>query len=135
MLSRGLYWDIGQVQTFEDVTMQTQWNYLAPNPKSAYKQLFVRGTRIRAEVLYGMLVDGNPPDRVTEQDIAADMNVPVEAVREAIAYCKTDPPEIREDHAREEARLKRAGLMDAEGNYLRPPGLGSLPAASQSTKS
>ena len=98
-----------------------EWKYLAPNPKSAYKQLFVRGTRIRAEVLYGMLVDGDPPDPTTPEQIAADMNLPVEAVREAIAYCEADPPEVREDHAGEEARLKAAGVMDAEGNYIRPP--------------
>ena len=101
---------------------QTQWKYLAPNPKSAYKQLFVKGTRIRAEVLYGMLVDGDPPDPTTPEQIAADMNLPVEAVREAVAYCAADPPEVREDHASEEARMKAAGLMDADGNYIRPPG-------------
>ena len=65
----------------------------AANPKSAYKQLFVKGTRIRAEVLYGMMVDGDPPDPTTPEEIAADMNLPVEAVREAIAYCEADPLE------------------------------------------
>ncbi len=80
-----------------------EWKYLAPNPKSAYKQLFVKGTRIRAEVLCGMLVDGDPPDPTTPEQIAADMNMPVEAVREAIAYCEADPPEVREDHAGEES--------------------------------
>src|SRR5258707_15819634 len=98
------------------------WKYLTPNPKSAYQQLFVKGTRIRAEVLYGMMVDGDPPDPTTPEQIAADMNLPVEAVREAIAYCEADPPEAREDHAGEEARLKAAGVLDAEGNYVRPPG-------------
>ena len=29
------------------------WVYLTPNPRSNYKQLFVKGTRIRAEILYG----------------------------------------------------------------------------------
>jgi uncharacterized protein (DUF433 family) len=96
-----------------------EWKYLAPNPKSAYKQLFVKGTRIRAEVLYGMLVDGDPPDATTPEQIAADMNLPVEAVREAIAYCETNPLEIREDHEAEEVRMKQAGLMDAHGNYVR----------------
>ncbi len=95
------------------------WKYLTPNPKSAYQQLFVKGTRIRAEVLYGMLVDGDPPDPITPEQIAADMNVPVEAVREAIAYCEANPPEVRADHAREEGRMKAAGLMDDEGNYIR----------------
>jgi hypothetical protein len=37
---------------------------------------------------------------------------PVEAVREAIAYRAADPPEIREDHRREEARLAATGMGD-----------------------
>ena len=32
-------------------TTPHNWVYLAPNPKSAYKQLFLKGTRIRAEFL------------------------------------------------------------------------------------
>ncbi len=94
-----------------------EWKYLAPNPKSAYKQLFVKGTRIRAEVLYGMLVDGDPPEYASAEEVAADMDLPVEAVREAIAYCEADPPEVREDHAGEEARMKATGMMDENGNY------------------
>ncbi len=38
-----------------------QWKYLVPNPKSSYKQLFIKDTRIRAEVVYGMTVDGSEP--------------------------------------------------------------------------
>jgi uncharacterized protein (DUF433 family) len=86
----------------------TGWNYLAPNPKSSYKQLFLKGTRIRAEVLYGMTVDGSEP--MTPEEVAVDMNVPMEAVREAIAYCESNPPEIAEDHRREEARMKATGM-------------------------
>jgi uncharacterized protein (DUF433 family) len=109
--------------------LQNEWKYLAPNPKSAYKQLFIKGTRIRTEVLYGMLVDGDPPDPTTPEEIAADMNLPVEAVREAIAYCEADPVEVREDHAMEEAYMKAEGLMDAHGRYVRPAGPKTRPAA------
>ena len=73
--------------------------------------------RIRAEVLYGLLVDGDPPDPTTPEQIAADMNLPVEAVREAIAYCEECPEDIERDHAAEEARLKATGMMDEDGNY------------------
>ena len=100
---------------------QTQWKHLEPHPQSYYKQLFVKGTRIRAEVIYGLLVDGDPPDPTTPEEIAEGMNVSVEAVREAIAYCEADPPEIEEDHRRERESLKASGIMDAEGNYILPP--------------
>ena len=39
---------------------------------------------------------------MTPAEIAADYDLPLEAVEEAIAYCQTDPPEIKEDFEREE---------------------------------
>jgi uncharacterized protein (DUF433 family) len=94
-----------------------EWKYLAPNPKSNYKQLFIKGTRIRAEVVYGMTVDGTDPEfRMTPEQIAEDMNLPLDAVREAIAYCQSDPPEIREDHRREELLMEATGMNDPAYN-------------------
>jgi uncharacterized protein (DUF433 family) len=87
-----------------------QWKYLSPNPKSNYKQLFIKGTRIRAEVIYGWTVDGSEP--VTAEEVASRYGLPLEAVREAIAYCQSNPPEIVEDHRREEARLRATGMLD-----------------------
>ena len=46
------------------------WRYLAPQPKSCYKQLFVKGTRIRARVLYGMFMSAEEP--MTPEQIAAE---------------------------------------------------------------
>ncbi len=106
---------------------QGEWKHLEAHPQSSYKQLFLKGTRIRAEIIYGMLVDGDPPDYTTPEEIAAAMNLPVEAVREAIAYCDADPPEIEDDHRREREDLQAMGVMDAEGNYLR----GNLPHPSE----
>jgi uncharacterized protein (DUF433 family) len=101
----------------------TQWKHLEPHPQSSYKQLFLKGTRIRAEIIYGEMEDGEPSDPMTPEKIAADRNLSVEAVREAIAYCQTDPPEIEEDHRRVREDLQAMGVIDAEGNYLR----GNLP--------
>jgi uncharacterized protein (DUF433 family) len=87
-----------------------QWHYLAPNPKSCYRQLFVKGTRIRARVLYGMAVNAEEP--MTSEQIAAEFALPVEAVKEAIAYCQTNPPEIAEDFEREERLMEASGMND-----------------------
>jgi uncharacterized protein (DUF433 family) len=86
------------------------WAYLAPNPKSNYKQLFIKGTRIRAEVLYGWTVDGSEP--VAPEEVANGYGLPLEAVLEAIAYCRSNPQEIQEDHRREEARMRATGMLD-----------------------
>src|SRR5437588_86017 len=90
----------------------TAWKHLAPNPKSAYKQLFVRGTRIRARDLYGMFMSADEP--MTPEEIAADYGLPVEAVQEAIAYCQADPPEIKEDFAHEERIMAATGMNEPD---------------------
>lgn len=81
------------------------WRYLAPKPGSAYRQLFVKGTRIMARILYGMYMSEEQPR--TPEEIAAAFKLPLEAVQEAIAYGASNPPEIQEDWEREEASVRR----------------------------
>jgi uncharacterized protein (DUF433 family) len=94
--------------------------HLAPNPKSAYKQLFVKGTRIRARVLYGWHACEEP---MTPEEIACEFGLPVAAVREAIAYCESNPPELLEDYAREEALSEAAGMNEPGYKYHPTPKL------------
>ena len=85
----------------------TNYRYLVANPKSKYKQLFVKGTRIRARVLYGWYACEEP---MTPDEIAADYGLPIEAVREAIEYCHSNPPELQEDYRLEEAVMEATGM-------------------------
>jgi hypothetical protein len=78
------------------------WKYLAPNPKSAYKQLFVCGSRIPARALYGWYAGSEP---MAPEEIAREFKLPVEAVFESIAYCESNPPELLEDYARDQALI------------------------------
>jgi uncharacterized protein (DUF433 family) len=105
----------------EPTTPQTvgEWKYLAPNPKSHYKQLFIKGTRIRARTLYGLFMSEEEPR--TPEQIAADYELPVEAVKEAIAYCESKPPEIEEDFRREEALMEATGMNDPNYKYHGKP--------------
>ena len=93
----------------------TTWQNLAPNPNSCYKQLFVKGTRIRARVLYGMFMSANEP--MTPEEIAAEFKLPLEAVKEAIAYCQSNPPEIAQDFEREERLMYASGMNDPDYKY------------------
>jgi uncharacterized protein (DUF433 family) len=93
-----------------DTPSPNKWKYLAPKPGSNYKQLFIKGTRIMARILYGMYMSAEEPR--TPEEIAEAYSLPLEAVREAIAYCDTDPQEIREDWEREEARERERILND-----------------------
>jgi hypothetical protein len=56
---------------------------------------------------------------MTPEEIAADRDLPVEAVREAIAYCASNPPEVAGDLRREEEHMRAAGMFDPE--YKRDP--------------
>jgi len=93
----------------------TTWKHLAANPKSAYTQLFIRGTRIRARVLYGLYMSDEEP--MTPEEIAAEFSLPLEAVQEAIAYCQSDPPEIKKDFEREELLMEACGMNDPDYKY------------------
>src|SRR5947207_3221138 len=98
-----------------DPLTTTTWRHLVPNPKSNYKQLFIKGTRIRARILYGQYMSAEEP--MTPEEIAADYNLPLEAVKEAIAYCLTNPPEIQEDFEREERKMEATGMNDPDYKY------------------
>jgi uncharacterized protein (DUF433 family) len=96
-------------------SVSTQWKFLERNPKSSYKQLFIKGRKIRARQLYGAYMSEEEPQTIEE--IAADFDVPIEAVKEAIAYCESDPPEIRRDMAIEEAIMEATGMNDPDYKY------------------
>lgn len=101
-----------------------EWKYLGPKPGSAYRQLFVKGTRIMARILYGLYMSAEEP-RTLEQ-IAEDYRLPLEAVREAIVYCQTNPPEIQQDWEREEAHIRHRMLNDP--TYIYPGKSAPLPS-------
>src|SRR5436190_21571117 len=91
------------------------WKFLEPNPKSLYRQLFVKGTRIRARTLYGMFMSAEEP--MTAEQIAAECALPLEAVHEAIAYCQAGPAEIKIDFEREERLMEARGMNDPAYKY------------------
>ena len=96
-------------------TTSTTWKYLERDPLSKYKQLSIKGRRIKARSLYGMFMSAEEPR--TPEAIAADYGLPLEVVLEAIAYCQTDPPEIREDFEHEERIMEATGMNDPDYKY------------------
>ena len=91
-------------------TNSKAYKYLARKPKSVYKQLFIKERWISARTLYGMYAREESP--MTPEEIATDYDLPFEAVQEAIAYCESNPPELAEDYAREEAVMEVTGMND-----------------------
>jgi hypothetical protein len=74
-----------------------------------------------ARTLYGLFMNDEEP--MTPEQIAGECGLPLEAVHEAIAYCQTDPPEIREDWQREEALIQASRVSHPDDTSESQPRL------------
>src|SRR2546425_1804286 len=83
------------------------YEYLETRPTSLYSQLFVKGTRIRAELIYRAHINTEEP--MTPEELAIDYGLPLPAILEAIEYGKSDPPEIAADISMEEEIIAATG--------------------------
>lgn len=88
------------------------FNYLVRKPKSVYKQLFIKDRWIAARTVYGKYAREESP--MTQEEIARDLDLLLPAVLEAIAYCESNPPELAEDYAREEAVMETTGMANPD---------------------
>ena len=89
------------------MSTQVQYEFLESRPRSNYKQLWVKGRHIRAEVLYRYTVGPEPesPEQVAEEYV-----LPVGAVLEAIEYCTRNRDLLDAERLQEEADLRARGL-------------------------
>jgi uncharacterized protein (DUF433 family) len=98
---------------------QREWKYLERRPGSSYRQLCIKGKRIWAWTLYCEFMSEKEPR--TPEQLAVDFDVPLEAVQEAIEYCRSDPPELREDHRKDDLRAEATGMNDPAYKYSGRP--------------
>jgi len=69
--------------TAKRMALQTTYQFLEPRAASNYRQLFVRGRSLRAETLYRATIGAEPR---TPKEVAADFEVPLATVHEAVHY-------------------------------------------------
>jgi hypothetical protein len=86
---------------------QKEYKHLAPRYGSRYKQYFYKGRGLRAEAIYRRTV-GNDP--LTPEEVAEDLDIPVEAVHEAIHYCTHNEELLRQEREEDWAEMKQRGL-------------------------
>jgi len=86
---------------------QVQYRYLEPRSRSHYRQLWMKGRHIRAEVLYRLTIGAEPR---TPEEVAQDYDLPVAAVHEAIDYAVRHQELLEAERAREASRMRRCGL-------------------------
>ena len=99
------------------MSAKTIYQYLEARPDSLYRQLFIKGTRIRAEILYGLTIPSEDGEVYTPEEVAEGYDLPLPVVLEAIAYCQSNPPEIAADHARGERILEASGMNHPDYKY------------------
>ena len=89
------------------MSVQVEYKFLEIRPRSNYKQLWVKGRHMRAEVLYRYTAG---PEPETPQQVAKEYDLPVEAVLEAIDYCTRNKDLLDAERARETASIRAKGL-------------------------
>ena len=89
------------------MSVQVEYKFLEPRPRSNYKQLWVKGRHMRAEVLYRYTVG---PEPESSAQVAREYDLPVEAVLEAIDYCTRNKDLLDAERAREAASIRARGL-------------------------
>jgi uncharacterized protein (DUF433 family) len=98
-------------------TTAPHYQHLEPRPGSNYRQMFLKGRRIRAAVVDEAI---HGPDPCTPEEFASDYQVPLEAVREALDYVARNRALIERERDREAADIRARGLDQ-------PPRSGPVP--------
>lgn len=99
------------------MSTEKKYEYLEPRPCSSYRQLFLKGRRIRAWNIYCDTLPSEEGEVRTPEEVAADYGLPLEAVLEAVDYCRSNPPEIAADRAREERIMEATGMNHPDYKY------------------
>ena len=82
------------------------WQYLVRRQHPWRKQLYVKGRNLTARQLVGSM----KANQLDEEAAAADHRVPVEAVREALAYVESNRELLETEAEIERLMLKRGGV-------------------------
>ena len=85
----------------------TRYEHLEARPNSNYRQLFLKGRRIRAAVIDEVI---HGPDPRTPEEFAQDYQVPLDAVLEALDYVSQNRSLIEQERDREAANIHARGL-------------------------
>jgi hypothetical protein len=87
---------------------QASYISLAQRDGSRYEQYFLRGRNLRAETLYRATIGVEP---MTPYEVAADYDVPVAAVVEAIHYCLHNAELLQKEREQDREETSSRGLV------------------------
>ena len=87
-----------------------QWQYLEPRPHPWRRQLYLKGKRIKASVIYSDMI----VNKETLEQAADNWDLPLAAIAEIIEYCET-----HQELLKQEAATERQIVL--EGVTIEPP--------------
>jgi hypothetical protein len=83
-----------------------EWTYLVERPHPWRRQLYVKGRRVSAFTIWSDLVaNGMTPDQA-----AANWDLPVAAIEEAVRYCEANKPLLEMEAEEERQRVESGGV-------------------------
>ena len=94
-------------------TTVTQYQHLELRPGSNYRQMFLKGRRIRAAVVDETI---NGPDPCSPEEFVRDFHVSLEAVHEALDYVARNRALIEQERDSEAADIRARGLDRPQGS-------------------
>ena len=83
------------------------YKHLEQRAGSSYRQMYIKGRKIFAAFFYGQTLG---EDARTPEELAADYDLPVEAILEAVDYSIKNEALIREERERDWADIRVRGL-------------------------
>jgi uncharacterized protein (DUF433 family) len=89
--------------------IEKHYQHLEPRPGSNYRQLFLKGRRIRAAVVDEGV---HGPDPRSPEEFARDFELPLEVVLEALDYVAQNRALIQQERDESAAMLRARGLID-----------------------
>jgi hypothetical protein len=98
------------------MSIQIQYGFLASRPRSNYRQLWVKGRHMGADVLYRYTVG---PEPESPEQVAKEYDLPVGAVLEGIDYCTRNRDLLDAERSREAASIRARGQLSIRGGICR----------------
>ncbi len=86
---------------------QTEWQYLEQRPDSWRKQLYLKGKRIKASVIYSDII----VNEMTLEEAADNWDLPLAAIEEIIKYCQSHQELLKQEAAEGRRYLEEKGVV------------------------
>jgi uncharacterized protein (DUF433 family) len=85
---------------------KTQWQYLEKRPHPWRQQLYIKGTRIKASVIYSDMI----VNEITPEEAVDNWELPLAAIQEIIEYCQTHQELLKQEASEGRRRLEEKGV-------------------------